>query len=85
MDISTLYEPVHQSIIDRLGKIRLLVCDVDGVFSDGRIYMGNHGEEYKAFHTRDGFGIKAVSTLPFILSPIACQNRERWKIYIIVL
>jgi 3-deoxy-D-manno-octulosonate 8-phosphate phosphatase (KDO 8-P phosphatase) len=37
------------------------VCDVDGVFSDGRIYLGNKGEELKAFHTKDGFGIKALS------------------------
>jgi hypothetical protein len=33
----------------------------------------------------DGFGIKAVSLLSFLLSPIACQNRERWKPYIILL
>lgn len=41
-------------------KIKLLICDVDGVFSDGRIYLGNQGEELKAFHTKDGFGIKAI-------------------------
>ena len=40
--------------------IKLLICDVDGVFSDGRIYLGNHGEELKAFNTRDGYGIKAL-------------------------
>ena len=40
--------------------IKLLICDVDGVFSDGRIYLGNDGEELKAFNTRDGYGIKAL-------------------------
>lgn len=37
-----------------------MVCDVDGVLSDGLIYMGNDGEELKTFHTHDGFGIKAL-------------------------
>ncbi|MDG1732051.1 MAG: 3-deoxy-manno-octulosonate-8-phosphatase KdsC [Thalassotalea sp.] len=41
-------------------NIKLLVCDIDGVFSDGRIYLGNDGEELKAFNTKDGFGIKAL-------------------------
>ncbi|WP_035386997.1 3-deoxy-manno-octulosonate-8-phosphatase KdsC [Ferrimonas senticii] len=58
--IATLYGPVTTEVIDRAAAIKLLVCDVDGVFSDGRIYLGNNGEELKAFHTRDGFGIKAL-------------------------
>ncbi|SHI05979.1 3-deoxy-manno-octulosonate-8-phosphatase KdsC [Ferrimonas marina] len=58
--IVTLYGPVAKDVIDRASGIKLLVCDVDGVFSDGRIYLGNDGEELKAFHTRDGFGVKAV-------------------------
>jgi len=56
----TLYGDVADEIIDRASKIKLLVCDVDGVFSDGRIYLGNDGEELKAFHTKDGFGVKAL-------------------------
>ncbi|MEP2653473.1 MAG: 3-deoxy-manno-octulosonate-8-phosphatase KdsC [Paraglaciecola sp.] len=43
-----------------MSSIKLLACDVDGVFSDGRIYMGQNGEELKAFHTRDGYGVKAL-------------------------
>ncbi|MDI5822073.1 hypothetical protein MJI95_26215, partial [Salmonella enterica subsp. enterica serovar Kentucky] len=35
---------------------RLLILDVDGVLSDGLIYMGNNGEELKAFNVRDGYG-----------------------------
>lgn len=58
--IQTLYGPIAKSVFDKLANIRLLVCDVDGIFSDGRIYLGNDGEEYKAFHTRDGYGVKAV-------------------------
>jgi 3-deoxy-D-manno-octulosonate 8-phosphate phosphatase (KDO 8-P phosphatase) len=38
--------------------IRLLVLDVDGTMTDGRIYFGPSGEAIKAFHVRDGQGIK---------------------------
>ena len=55
-----LYQPVSSDIINAAADIKLLICDVDGVFSDGRIYLGNQGEELKAFHTRDGYGIKAI-------------------------
>jgi len=59
---NTLYGMVNQNILVNAKKIKLLVCDVDGVFSDGRIYLGNDGEELKAFHTKDGFGIKALGS-----------------------
>lgn len=59
-DITTLYGAKPSALMDKFSRIKLLACDVDGVFSDGRIYMGNDGEELKAFHTKDGFGIKAL-------------------------
>ncbi|CAM3834452.1 3-deoxy-D-manno-octulosonate 8-phosphate phosphatase KdsC [Vibrio aerogenes CECT 7868] len=58
--IETLYGPVQSEIWDIASEIKLLICDVDGVLSDGRIYMGNHGEELKTFHTRDGYGLKSL-------------------------
>lgn len=58
--IETLYGPVTKEIFDIARQIKLLICDVDGVFSDGLIYMGNQGEELKTFHTRDGYGVKAL-------------------------
>ncbi len=60
LTVPTLYTQMEQSFLEGLSDVRLLVCDVDGVFSDGRIYLGNDGEELKAFHTRDGYGIKAL-------------------------
>ncbi|WP_371188045.1 3-deoxy-manno-octulosonate-8-phosphatase KdsC [Thalassotalea maritima] len=59
---ATLYGPVTTEVFNRAKNIRLLVCDIDGVFSDGYIYLGNDGEELKAFNTKDGFGIKAVGS-----------------------
>jgi len=41
--------------------IRLLVLDVDGVMTDGRLYFGPEGETLKAFHVRDGLGIQQLS------------------------
>ncbi|MBW3697471.1 3-deoxy-manno-octulosonate-8-phosphatase KdsC [Vibrio sp. T187] len=58
--VQTLYGEVDQNILDIAKDIKLLICDVDGVFSDGRIYMGNNGEELKTFHTRDGYGVKSL-------------------------
>ncbi len=39
-------------------KIELFITDVDGVLTDGRIVLGNDGEELKFFHVHDGLGIK---------------------------
>jgi len=58
--MNTLYGDVANQVLKQAEVVKLLVCDVDGVFSDGRIYLGNEGEELKAFHTKDGFGIKAL-------------------------
>ncbi len=58
--IETLYGDVDAEIIDIAKEIKLLICDVDGVFSDGLVYMGNDGEELKTFHTRDGYGVKSL-------------------------
>lgn len=58
--MKTLYGDVSNNVFEKAQNIKLLICDVDGVFSDGRIYLGNDGEELKAFHTKDGFGVKAL-------------------------
>ena len=44
----------------RAAEIKLLVMDVDGVLTDGRIFIRDNGEEIKAFHTLDGHGIKML-------------------------
>ena len=37
--------------------IKILVMDVDGTLTDGKIYMGNGGEVFKVFDIKDGCGI----------------------------
>ncbi|MFL5272443.1 MAG: 3-deoxy-D-manno-octulosonate 8-phosphate phosphatase, partial [Anaeromyxobacteraceae bacterium] len=41
-------------------KVRLLLLDVDGVLTDGRLYYGEAGEVMKAFDVKDGHGIVLV-------------------------
>ena len=43
----------------RLG-MKALLLDVDGVLTDGRLYIGEHGEQVKAFSTLDGHGLKML-------------------------
>ena len=43
-----------------VADIRLLVLDVDGVLTDGRLHFGPRGEVLKVFHVRDGLGIQQV-------------------------
>jgi 3-deoxy-D-manno-octulosonate 8-phosphate phosphatase (KDO 8-P phosphatase) len=43
-----------------LARIQLLILDVDGVLTDGRLYFAARGEALKVFHVRDGHGIKLL-------------------------
>jgi len=43
---------------ERAARIEWVVLDVDGVLTDGRLYMDGEGGEMKAFHSRDGLGIR---------------------------
>jgi 3-deoxy-D-manno-octulosonate 8-phosphate phosphatase (KDO 8-P phosphatase) len=46
-----------QDIQTKAAAIRLVVFDVDGVLTDGSLYIGDDGQEYKAFHSKDGHGM----------------------------
>jgi 3-deoxy-D-manno-octulosonate 8-phosphate phosphatase (KDO 8-P phosphatase) len=48
------------AVLERARAIRLLVLDVDGVLTDGRLYISAAGEELKVFHVRDGSGLVAI-------------------------
>ena len=47
-------------LLARAAKIRLLICDVDGVLTDGRLFFTADGHELKSFHARDGHGLKLL-------------------------
>lgn len=48
------------NILDRAKHIKLVIFDVDGVLTDGGIYIGDDGAEYKVFNSRDGHGMKML-------------------------
>jgi 3-deoxy-D-manno-octulosonate 8-phosphate phosphatase (KDO 8-P phosphatase) len=50
----------NTDLIQRARQIRLLVLDVDGVLTDGKLYFSNNGDELKAFHSLDGHGVKML-------------------------
>jgi 3-deoxy-D-manno-octulosonate 8-phosphate phosphatase (KDO 8-P phosphatase) len=45
-------------VAERARRVKLLVLDVDGVLTDGRLFYGPTGEVIKTFHVRDGYGLK---------------------------
>lgn len=49
-----------KEILDKARNIKILVLDVDGVLSDGKLYFSGKGVEFKAFYTLDGQGIKLL-------------------------
>ena len=51
---------MDKEIMEKAGKIKLLILDVDGVMTDGSIILDNEGNELKRFHVRDGHGIKML-------------------------
>ena len=64
------------SFKSKLKKIKLLLLDVDGVLTDGRIFLDNQGNELKAFHVRDGHGIKMAQRAGIIVGIITGRKSE---------
>ncbi len=59
-----MFDDLAPEVLEAAGKVKAVIFDVDGVLTDGRIILDNtQGEnknEYKAFHVRDGHGIKML-------------------------
>ena len=49
---------ISAELKERIKKIRLVVMDVDGILTDGTIWLGPNGTEFKPFNVLDGAGIK---------------------------
>jgi len=49
-----------KDILERAAQIKLVIFDVDGVLTDGSLFLGDDGLEYKAFNSRDGHGMKML-------------------------
>lgn len=49
-----------KDILEKAARIKLLIFDVDGVLTDGSLFIDDQGQEYKAFNSQDGHGIKML-------------------------
>lgn len=56
--------------------IKLVIFDVDGVLTDGRIYLSDSGHEFKAFHALDGMGIKMLLKAGLEVGIITARTSE---------
>ena len=61
-------------MLERARRIRLLALDVDGVLTDGRLYLSPAGEELKVFHVRDGSGLVAVQRAGIVVAIISGRD-----------
>lgn len=67
---------VNQDIIQRAKRVKLLILDIDGVMTDGRIVYSIYGDELKFFDVQDGFGITLLNRAG-IKSVIITAKRSR--------
>ena len=61
-------------ITEKARAVRLLVLDVDGVLTDGRLYFSEDGQEIKTFDTQDGHGIKMLQNAGIQCAIITGRN-----------
>ncbi|MGE5172403.1 MAG: KdsC family phosphatase [Betaproteobacteria bacterium] len=66
----------RQNLQEKAKKIKLLLLDVDGVLTNGTIILDNQGNELKAFHVRDGHGIKLAQRAGIIIGIITGRKSE---------
>ena len=55
-------------LLARARRVRFLSCDVDGVLTDGRIYVDDHGHEFKAFSALDGVAVNLLTRAGIIVA-----------------
>ena len=65
-----------QDILERARRIRLVIFDVDGVLTDGSLFIGDDGQEYKAFNSRDGHGMKMLRSTGVEIAIITGRSSE---------
>jgi 3-deoxy-D-manno-octulosonate 8-phosphate phosphatase (KDO 8-P phosphatase) len=60
----------------RLRRVRLLVLDVDGVLTDGGLYYGPDGAEWKRFHVHDGLALARAAAAGFPVAIVSSRRSE---------
>lgn len=65
-----------QDVLLQARKVKLIIFDVDGVLTDGSLFFGDDGQEYKAFYARDGLGIKLLQRTGVEVGVITARNSK---------
>ena len=65
-----------QEIIEKASQIKLVIFDVDGVLTDGSLFIDDNGMEYKAFYSRDGLGMKMLQKTNVKIAIITGRSSE---------
>jgi len=68
--------PATTETLQRAKAIRFLSCDVDGVLTDGRIFLGAGGAEWKSFAVVDGLGLKMLDRSGIVVAWISGRRSE---------
>ena len=61
-------------LLEKFRNIKLLILDVDGVLTDGKIWLTANGEEMKSFHTHDGLGIQSLQRAGILIAIISSRQ-----------
>lgn len=65
-----------QDIHSKAASIRMVIFDVDGVLTDGSLFLGDDGQEYKAFNSKDGHGMKMLQQSGVTIAIITGRTSE---------
>ena len=60
--------------LQRAQRVRLMLFDVDGVLTDGTLYLGESGEAMKGFNVRDGHGLKMLQDCGIEVGLVSTRN-----------
>ncbi|MEW8646079.1 MAG: 3-deoxy-manno-octulosonate-8-phosphatase KdsC [Candidatus Thiodiazotropha endolucinida] len=65
-----------QDIHAKASGVKLVIFDVDGVLTDGGLFLGDDGQEYKSFNSRDGHGMKMLQKSGVVIGIITGRSSE---------
>ena len=66
----------NKKLLKKAKNIRVVLTDVDGVLTDGKIYYGPTGESQKVFHVLDGYGVRALMDKSVTIGVISGRNSQ---------
>jgi 3-deoxy-D-manno-octulosonate 8-phosphate phosphatase (KDO 8-P phosphatase) len=63
-------------LLEKAKKVKCLICDIDGVLTDGLLYISSDGVEMKAFNVQDGMGLKLLLASGIEVAVITTANND---------